>query len=67
MLNEDEDEAVTPGRASTRGLVCSTERRATELLDTVAWHGDDGEHGYVKGAAGGASLCIMFKFHLNLK
>ena len=58
MLSEDEDEAVTPGRASARGSVRSTERRAAELLDTVAWHGDDREHGYGDGAATAASAIV---------
>ena len=39
-------------------MVCSTERRATELLDTVAWHGDDGEHGYGEGATTAASAIV---------
>ena len=47
--------AAASGQASTRGSACSKERRTAELLDTMARRGDDGERGYVGGAAAGVA------------
>ena len=55
MVESGEVDAVASGHASARGSACSTERRAAELLDTVAWRGDDGGRVYVGGAAVAAS------------
>ena len=39
------------GRCERSGLGCSMKWTAAKLLDTVRRRGDDGEHGYVGGAA----------------
>ena len=50
--------AVALGHASARGSTSSKERRAAELLDTVARRGDDGERDYSDGAAAVASAMV---------
>ena len=47
--------AEASGQASARGSASLKERRAAELLDTVARREDDGERGYDDSAAAGAS------------
>ena len=49
---------MASGQASTRGSACSTERRESELLDTMARHGDDGGRLSVGGAAAAASAMV---------
>ena len=46
---------MASGHASARGLASSKERRAAELLDTVARRGVDGGRGYGEGVAAMAS------------
>ena len=50
--------AVASGQGSARGSACSKERRAAELLDTVARRRDDGERDYGDGAAAVASAIV---------
>ena len=49
---------MASGHASARGTTSSKERRAAELLDTVARRGDDGERDYDDGAAAVASAMV---------
>ena len=55
MAESGEVGAEASGQASARGSASSKERRAAELLDTVARRGDDGERDYGDGAAAVAS------------
>ena len=49
---------MASGHASARGSTSSKERRAAELLDTVARREDDGEHDYDDGVAAVASAMV---------
>ena len=50
--------AEVSGQASAQGSACAKERRAAELLDTVARREDDGERDYDDGAAAVASAMV---------
>ena len=50
--------AEAAGQASARGSACLKERRAAELLDTVARRGDDGGRDYGGGAVAGAAAMV---------
>ena len=58
MAESGEVGAEASGQASARGSASSKERRAAELLDTVARRGDDGERDYGDGAAAVASAMV---------
>ena len=55
MTETGEVDVEASGQASARGSACSKERRAAELLDTVARRRDDGECDYGDGAVAVAS------------
>ena len=55
MAESGEVGAEASGQASARGSASSKERRAAELLDTVARRGDDGDRDYSDSAAAVAS------------
>ena len=58
MARSNEVGAVASWQASARGSACSKERRAAQLLDTVARRRDDGERDYSDGAAAVAPAMV---------
>ena len=58
MAESGEVVAAASRQASAWGSACSKERRAAELLDTVARRGDDGEHDCGGETATGASAMV---------
>ena len=58
MVEMGEVGAEASGQASARGSASSKERRAAELLDTVARRRDDGERELHGGAGAAASAMV---------
>ena len=59
MAESGEVGAEASGKAIARGSASSKERRAAELLDTVARRRDDGERELHGGAGAAASVMVV--------